>query len=114
MPRTGPASAVAGARSSVAFTIVVTVLTSLGALAILALLAFSGAPGSLALATVLAVLPVGPLVGCYLWLDRYEPEPKRLLVMGLLWGGFVATATAILIQGVGGLVVGFTDNQSLA
>lgn len=100
-------------RSPIAFTIVVTVLTSLGALAILALLAFSGAPGTLALATVLAVLPVGPLVGCYLWLDRYEPEPRTLLASGLLWGCFVATAAALVLQGLGTFVLGISDEASL-
>ncbi len=102
------------ATSSVAFAVVVTVLVCLGALAILAVLALAGAPGSLALATVLAALPVGPLVACYLWLDRYEPEPRTLLAAGLLWGCFVATAAALLIQGVGGFVLSFTDKQSLA
>ncbi|HYH34895.1 MAG TPA: PrsW family intramembrane metalloprotease [Nocardioides sp.] len=101
-------------RSNAAFTVVVTVLVVLGALPVLLVLAFSGAPSSLLLATVLAALPVGPLVGCYLWLDRYEPEPRRLLVLGLLWGGFVATAAALLVQGVGGWVVGFSDRDSLA
>lgn len=113
MPRTGRASAASGARSSIAFTVVVTILTSLGALAILALLALSGAPATLALATVLAALPVGPLVGCYLWLDRYEPEPRTLLAAGLLWGCFVATAAAIVLQGVGGFVLGLSDNADL-
>jgi RsiW-degrading membrane proteinase PrsW (M82 family) len=101
-------------REGVAFTVVVTVLVTLGALPMLLVLAFSGAPGSLLLATVLAALPVGPLVGCYLWLDRYEPEPKLLLALGLLWGGFVATAGALLVQGIGGLFVGFTETASLA
>ena len=101
-------------RDSVAFTVVVTVLVCLGALPILVIIALSGAPGSMVLATVLAALPVGPLVACYLWLDRYEPEPKRLLAMALLWGGFVATAGALLVQGIGGFVVGFSDAQSLA
>jgi len=102
------------ARESVAFTVVVTVLVGLGALPILFLIAASGAPSSLLLATVLAAVPVGPLVACYLWLDRYEPEPKRLLAFGLLWGGFVATAAALLVQGLGGLVGGFGDRGSLA
>ncbi len=101
-------------RDSVAFTVVVTVLVCLGALPILLIIALSGAPGSMVLATALAALPVGPLVACYLWLDRYEPEPKFLLALGLLWGGFVATAAALLVQGLGGFVVGFTDEQSLA
>lgn len=101
-------------RDSRAFTITVTVLASLGALLILGIIALSGAPGSFVLATALAAIPVGPLVACYLWLDRYEPEPRRLLAMGLLWGAFVATAAAVLIQGVGGWVVGFSDTASLA
>jgi RsiW-degrading membrane proteinase PrsW (M82 family) len=101
-------------RDNVAFTVVVTVLVVLGALPVLFVIAASGAPSSMLLATVLAAVPVGPLVACYLWLDRYEPEPKRLLAFALLWGGFVATAAALLVQGIGGLVVGFTDRESLA
>src|SRR5688572_26676787 len=89
-------------------------MVCLGALPILFVIAASGAPSSMLLATVLAAVPVGPLVACYLWLDRYEPEPKKLLALGLLWGGFVATAAALLVQGIGGLVVGFTDRESLA
>ena len=100
-------------RDSLAFTVVVTVLVCLGALPVLLLIAFSGAPDSLLLATALAALPVGPLVGCYLWLDRYEPEPRRLLAAGLLWGVFVATAAALVLQGVGGFVVGFSDTTNL-
>ncbi len=99
---------------SVVFTVVVTALVSVGALVILVVLALSGAPSTLLLATLLAALPVGPLVACYLWLDRYEPEPRRLLAYGLLWGVFVATAAALLIQGIGGFFVGFTENVSLA
>jgi RsiW-degrading membrane proteinase PrsW (M82 family) len=99
--------------STVAFTVVVTVLVCLGALMMLAILAFSGAAGTVVLATALAALPVGPLVACYLWLDRYEPEPRTLLAAGLLWGGFVATAAAIVLQGLGGLVGGFSDQLSL-
>jgi RsiW-degrading membrane proteinase PrsW (M82 family) len=101
-------------RDSVAFTVVVTVAVALGALAMLLVLALSGAPSIVLLATALAALPVGPLVATYLWLDRYEPEPKLLLALGLAWGAFVATAAAIVIQGVGGVLGGFTDETSLA
>lgn len=101
-------------RDSIAFTVLVTVLVLGGAAVMLLVIALSGGPGTLLLATALAALPVVPLVGCYLWLDRYEPEPRLLLLMGLLWGGFVATAAAIVVQGVGGLVVAFTEDASLA
>ncbi|MBZ5733000.1 PrsW family intramembrane metalloprotease [Nocardioides sp. TRM66260-LWL] len=104
----------AGRVSSLAFTVTVSVAVGLGALGMLAVLALSGAPGTLFLATALAALPVVPLVACYLWLDRYEPEPRALLAAGLLWGGFVATAAALVIQGIGGLFVGVGDDASLA
>ena len=65
------------------------------------------------LAALLAAVPVGPLVACFLWLDRYEPEPRRLLAGGLLWGVFVATAIALLLEGVGGFVGGISDHRML-
>jgi RsiW-degrading membrane proteinase PrsW (M82 family) len=101
-------------RDSAAFTVVVSVLVAVGGLLMLAILALSGAPAITFLATAMAAIPVVPLVLAYLWLDRYEPEPKKLLAFGLLWGAFVATIAAIVIGGVGGLVVGFTEEQSLA
>ena len=104
----------AARRDSVAFTVVVTVAVVVGALLMLVILAFSGAPGILLLATGLAALPVGPLVAVYLWLDRYEPEPKLLLAYALLWGAFVATIAALVVQGIGGFLVGLTDTVSLA
>ena len=101
-------------RDSVAFTVVVTAAVAVGALVMLLVLALSGAPAIVLLATGLAALPVGPLLATYLWVDRYEPEPKLLLSLGLAWGAFVATAAAIVIQGLGGVLVGFTDETSLA
>jgi RsiW-degrading membrane proteinase PrsW (M82 family) len=105
---------VARPRNSVVFTVIVTVLSVLGALAMILVIALSGAPGSLALATALAALPVGPLVACFLWLDRYEPEPRTLLATGLAWGAFVATAATLVIQGVGGVFVPISETASLA
>ena len=101
-------------RDSRAFTVVVIVLVCLGALPMLLIIALSSAPAIAILATVLAAVPVVPLVLCYLWLDRYEPEPRRLLLLGLLWGAFAATFGALVVQGIGGLFAGVTDEVSLA
>src|SRR4051812_30356142 len=101
-------------RDSVAFTVVVIVLVCLGALPMLLIIAISSAPAITALATVLAAIPVVPLVLCYLWLDRYEPEPRRLLLLGLLWGAFAATFGALVVQGIGGLFAGVSDDLGLA
>lgn len=103
----------AARRDSIAFTVVVSVLVVVGALVMLLVLALSGAPRTLMLATLLAAVPVVPLVACYLWLDRYEPEPRRLLFLGLMWGAFVATFSALILSGVGGFVVGGSSTASL-
>ncbi|MCY7396210.1 MAG: PrsW family intramembrane metalloprotease [Nocardioides sp.] len=100
-------------RDSIAFTILVSVLVGVGALVMLLVLALSGAPRTLMLATLLAAVPVVPLVGCYLWLDRYEPEPRRLLFLGLLWGAFVATFSALVLSGIGGFITGGSSFASL-
>jgi RsiW-degrading membrane proteinase PrsW (M82 family) len=86
--------------SSLVFTVLVTTALAIGALVMGAVLLASGAPGALVIGTVLAAVPVAPLVGCYLWLDRYEPEPRSLLALALLWGALVATAAALLLQGL--------------
>ncbi|HXL61970.1 MAG TPA: PrsW family intramembrane metalloprotease, partial [Mycobacterium sp.] len=38
------------------------------------------------------------VVLAYLWLDRWEPEPPRLLVLAFLWGASVAVVLASVIQ----------------
>ncbi|MCW2827684.1 MAG: putative integral rane protein [Marmoricola sp.] len=85
-------------RSSAAFTIVVTVVMLIGAAAMSLVLLLSGAPGALVVGVLLAAVPLAPLISTYMWLDRYEPEPRSLLVLGLGWGAFVATSGALLLQ----------------
>lgn len=47
---------------------------------------------------VLALLPVAPVVGAFLWMDRYEPEPPRLLLGAFLWGAGFAALVAVIIN----------------
>lgn len=101
-------------RSGTVFTVLVSLAVALTAVPMLLIITLSGAPGTLLLATVLAALPVVPLVACYLWLDRYEPEPRVLLALGLLWGAFVACFAAVLLEGVGGVVTGLTGDLGSA
>ena len=87
-------------RSPLVFTVLVTTALAVGALVMATVLLAAGAPVGLVIGTVLAAVPVAPLVACYLWLDRYEPEPRGMLVMALAWGAVVATAAALLLQGL--------------
>jgi RsiW-degrading membrane proteinase PrsW (M82 family) len=97
-------------RSSAAFTIVVSVVMLIGAAAIGVVLLLSGAPGALVVGTLLAALPLAPLIGCYMWLDRYEPEPRSLLVLGLGWGAFVATTAALVLQQADSVIFQSTES----
>jgi RsiW-degrading membrane proteinase PrsW (M82 family) len=93
-------------RHSATFTVLISIGLLLGGLLMAVVLLFSGAPVALVTGTVLASIPVVPLVACYLWLDRYEPEPRSLLVLGLGWGAFVATSMALVLQAFDAFVFG--------
>ena len=54
--------------------------------------------GSVSLALLYASLPLPVLVGVYLWLDGYEPEPRRYLASGFVWGAFGSVTLVLLIQ----------------
>lgn len=54
--------------------------------------------GSVAVALLYAVLPVPVLVGVYLWLDAYEPEPVRYVATTFAWGAFGAVGLVLVVQ----------------
>jgi RsiW-degrading membrane proteinase PrsW (M82 family) len=67
----------------------------------LALLAISTARVGLVaelVGVVAALVPVGSIVAALLWIDRWEPEPARLLWLAFGWGASVAAITALLIN----------------
>ncbi|MEI2809423.1 MAG: PrsW family intramembrane metalloprotease [Nocardioides sp.] len=96
-------------RDGLAFTVIVVCVVALCAIPMALIIAASGAPTLMLSAALLAAVPVGPVIGAYLWLDRYEPEPRSLLAMGVAWGAFAATLAALFVQGIGGLAPGFDD-----
>ncbi|MCW2757775.1 MAG: hypothetical protein JWO46_1521 [Nocardioidaceae bacterium] len=94
-------AAAAPRRNGAGFTIAVSIAMFLGALVMAAVLLLSSAPGAIVIGAFLAALPVAPVLGCFLWLDRYEPEPRNLLLLGIGWGALVATSSALILQVVG-------------
>ncbi|MGI8816768.1 MAG: PrsW family intramembrane metalloprotease, partial [Pseudonocardia sp.] len=54
--------------------------------------------GGVVVGTFCALLPVGPVVAAFLWMDRWEPEPPRLLLTAFLWGACFATLAALVIN----------------
>ncbi len=99
-------------RGNTVLTVVVSAAMLLGAVVMCLVLVLSNAPDALAIGVVLAALPVGPVIACFLWLDRYEPEPVRLLVMAFGWGAVVATAAALVLQLLDQAVLGTPSSWS--
>ncbi|MBM6399114.1 PrsW family intramembrane metalloprotease [Phycicoccus sonneratiae] len=50
------------------------------------------------LSLVVALVPLGIVIPTFLWLDRYESEPTRYLVVAFLWGALVATLVAAVFN----------------
>ena len=67
-------------------------------LAVLAYVGWNIGPVALTVGIVAAIIPVPVLVFCFLWLDRYEPEPVKYLAFCFSWGACVATAVALAVN----------------
>jgi RsiW-degrading membrane proteinase PrsW (M82 family) len=80
------------------------------AVAMLLILGFSYGVSALIIGLGAAILPVPVLVACFLWLDRYEPEPTRYLLFCFAWGSSVATLAAL---GVNSLASWLFDRAGL-
>jgi protease PrsW len=75
---------------------VVSVICVAGVVLAIWLASRSGDTEGAALVLILASVPVPLVVACFLWLDRYEPEPIRFLVAAFAWGGAIAP---LVVQG---------------
>jgi RsiW-degrading membrane proteinase PrsW (M82 family) len=77
----------------------IAVLVLLGVLAAGALLV-EGAehPVGLAIAVPLSAIAMAVVLAGYFWLDRWEPEPARLLLLAFLWGASVAIAASLVLE----------------
>lgn len=54
-------------------------------------------PVGTAIAFVLSTVAMAVVVLAYVWLDRWEPEPPRLLVFAFLWGASVAIIVSMVL-----------------
>ncbi len=67
-------------------------------LLVLGLVTAQVGPEAVLIGALCAMLPVVPVVAAFLWVDRWEPEPPRLLLVAFLWGACFATLSALLIN----------------
>ena len=74
-------------------------------LVVLGLLGTSVGLGGIMVGALCALLPVGPVVAAFLWIDRWEPEPPRLLLIAFLWGACFSALGALIINSSAALAV---------
>ena len=55
-------------------------------------------PVGTAIGFVLSTVAMTVVVLSYVWLDRWEPEPPRLLVFAFLWGTSVAVVISVVLE----------------
>jgi RsiW-degrading membrane proteinase PrsW (M82 family) len=75
---------------------VLILLGTIAGLIIIALTAFN--PVGTSIGFVLSSIAMTIVLLAYLWLDRWEPEPPRLLIFAFLWGASVAVIIASILQ----------------
>ena len=73
--------------------------------ALLALIGLETGPVILVLALFMALTPVPIYAALALWIDRFEPEPVRLLAIAFVWGATIAAFAAFMLNTIGTLIV---------
>jgi RsiW-degrading membrane proteinase PrsW (M82 family) len=73
-------------------------LIALCAVAVIGVIGVNIGVQALVVGLAAAIIPVPVLVLAFLWLDRYEPEPIRYVVICFCWGAFVATGAALAVN----------------
>jgi RsiW-degrading membrane proteinase PrsW (M82 family) len=75
------------------------VIIALGTIAALIVLLFTAInPVGTIIGFVLASVAMVVVVLAFLWLDRWEPEPSRLLVLAFVWGASVSVVVSVALE----------------
>ncbi len=88
----------------------VAIVLTMATAGLVTLLAVGADAGPVAVATglVFAVLPVPVYLGLTRWIDRFEPEPRSMILFTFFWGATVAVFIALVLNTFGEVVVGLT------
>ena len=75
-------------------------------------------PLAVLIGVLAALVPVAVVVAGFLWVDRWEPEPAKFLLLAFAWGACIATVTALLInttaEAVGDQLLGYGSGNTVA
>lgn len=88
------------------------VLMTLSGLLVLATVTSSTGLVGFLIGLCLALLPLPVVLGALRWLDRYEPEPRGLLLFAFFWGATVAALAAAVINTASAVAIARTGGES--
>ncbi|MEU4801107.1 PrsW family glutamic-type intramembrane protease [Actinosynnema sp. NPDC023587] len=54
--------------------------------------------GPILVGAIAALVPVAAVLGAFLWVDRWEPEPAKILLLAFAWGACGATITSLVFN----------------
>lgn len=80
------------------FNVIIYVVGGIALLLALGYIALATGLSSTSIAFVLALVPLTIVLLGVRWLDRWEPEPKTMLLVALLWGAGVAVLSALVLN----------------
>ena len=81
------------------------VLMALCGLVVLAVVTSDTGLVGFLIGVTLALLPLPVVLAAFRWVDRYEPEPRRLLAFAFFWGATVAALVAAVLNTATTMVV---------
>lgn len=87
------------------------VMALAGLLVLAAVTTSTGVTGFL-IGLCLALLPLPVVIGALRWLDRYEPEPRGLLLFAFFWGATVAALIATVLNTASALAIARTGGSA--
>ncbi|MCU1687268.1 MAG: integral rane protein [Amycolatopsis sp.] len=115
---TGPNSGPLPRRITVLLPVVALIVVALCGLLLFGLATAKVGVLAVVIGVVAALVPVGLVVAAFLWIDRWEPEPAKMLLLAFVWGACIATVTALLInstaEAVGDLLLGSGNGNKLS
>lgn len=88
------------------------VLMALAGLLVLATVTSSTGTVGFLIGLCLALLPLPVVLGALRWLDRYEPEPRGLLLFAFFWGATVAALAAAVLNTASAVAIARTGGES--
>ena len=89
-----------------------TVVMALAGLLVLATVTSSTGTLGFLIGVCLALLPLPVVLGALRWLDRYEPEPRGVLLFTFFWGATVAALAAAVLNTASAMAIARTGGET--